>query len=64
MDGYPKKYEDAEQLFMGLPPTEDGDEPDENPKKIVQPKLIPNKLIILEMSDESILERLQNLPEE
>ena len=64
LDGYPKKYEDAVQLFMGLPPTEEDQEPDENQQKIVIQKLVPNKLIVLEMSDESIISRLQNLPEE
>lgn len=64
LDGYPKKYEDGVQLFMGLPPTEEDQEPDENQQKIVIPKLIPNKLIVLEMSDECIISRLQNLPEE
>ena len=50
---------------MGLPqPEEEGGEVDENQKKIVEPKLIPNKLIVLEMNDEDILMRLQNLSEE
>ena len=39
LDGYPKKYEDAVQLFMGLPPTEEDQEPDENQQKIVIQKL-------------------------
>ena len=35
LDGYPKKYADAVGLFMGLPPVEEGEEPDENAQKIV-----------------------------
>ena len=64
MDGYPKKYEDTSELFMVLPPVEEDQEPDENAQKIIEPKLIPNKLVILAMSDEEILERLQSLPED
>ena len=36
LDGYPKKYSDAVEIFMGLPPTEEDAEPEENPTKIIE----------------------------
>jgi adenylate kinase family enzyme len=37
LDGYPRKYEDAIQLFMGVPHTEEeGEEGEENQKKIIE----------------------------
>jgi hypothetical protein len=63
LDGYPKKYQDAVQLFMELPTPAEGEEPDENAKKILNKSLAPTKFILLEQSDEKILERLQQLPE-
>ena len=63
LDGYPKKYADAVELFMGLPPVEEGEEPDENAQKIVETKLIPDKYIFLEMADGQIMARIQNLSE-
>ena len=49
---------------MGLPAVAEGEEPDENAKKIVEERLAPSKLIILEMKDQEIIERIQKLPEE
>lgn len=49
---------------MGLPPTAEGDEPDENAKKVLDERVAPTKLIVLEMTDQEIIERIQQLPEE
>lgn len=48
---------------MELPTPAEGEEPDENAKKILNKSLAPTKFILLEQSDEKILERLQQLPE-
>ena len=48
---------------MGVPVVE-GEEPEENAKKVLQARLAPTKLIVLEMSDKQIQERIQSLPEE
>ena len=49
---------------MGLPPVAEGEEPDENAKKIVEERIAPTKFVILEMSDEDIINRIQQLPED
>lgn len=35
LDGYPRKYQDAKEIFMGYPPMPEGEEPDENTKKVL-----------------------------
>ena len=40
---------------MGLPPVAEGEEPDENAKKILEERLAPTKMIVLEMKDEEII---------
>lgn len=49
---------------MGLPPALQGQEPDENAKKILEERLAPTKMIILDMPDQDIIKRIQQLPEE
>lgn len=62
LDGFPRTYQDAAEIFMGVPVVEGEDAPDENAKKVVEDRLVPNKLIVLEMSNGAIIERIQNLP--
>lgn len=51
LDGFPRRYEDAKEIFMGVPVTE-GEEPEENAKKVLEARLAPTQLIVLEMSDQ------------
>lgn len=51
LDGFPRRYEDAREIFMGVPVTE-GEEPEENAKKVLEARLAPTQLIVLEMSDQ------------
>ena len=48
---------------MGLPPTEEDAEPEENPTKIIEEKLIPDKFVVIDISDEAIISKIQSLPE-
>lgn len=52
LDGYPRRYEDAKEVFTGLPPAAEGQQPEEGAKKILDTRLAPTKLIILSMSDQ------------
>lgn len=36
LDGYPRRYEDAKELFTGLPPVAEGEDQDENAKKVLE----------------------------
>jgi hypothetical protein len=47
MDSYPRKYEDAKEVFMGIPVVEGDEGGDENQKKIVEQRLVPTKFIVL-----------------
>ena len=49
---------------MDFPDLPEGEQPDENTKKILKESLAPTKFILLEQPDEQILDNLQSLPEE
>lgn len=61
LDGYPRTYENAKNIFMALPPAIEGQE--ENTGKVINETALPTKMFILEATDEYILNTLKHLPE-
>ncbi|XP_036405208.1 adenylate kinase 7-like [Megalops cyprinoides] len=60
LDGFPKTYEQAKELFYG-----EEEEPEEPRPKIplFDPKIIPEYVFALDATDEFLKDRVQNLPE-
>ena len=67
LDGYPRNYKDAREIFMDKKEGEEITEEDKNPeeKMIMNKEIIPNSVILLEgCSDEELFSRIKDLPEE
>jgi len=60
LDGYPRTYENAKNIFMTLPPAVEGQE--ENTVKVISETALPTKVFILEATDDQILNNLKHLP--
>ena len=67
LDGYPRSYKDAREIFMEKKEGEEITEEDKNPedKMVILNEILPNNVVSLgEASDEELFNRIKSLPEE
>ena len=67
LDGFPRCYKDAREVFMDKKEGEDITEEDKNPeeKMTINKEILPNNVILLgEADDEELFNRIKLLPEE
>lgn len=67
LDGYPRSYKDAREIFMEKKEGEEITEEDKNPeeKMLVLKEILPNNIISLgDATDEELFNRIKSLPEE
>lgn len=64
LDGFPENLNQAKMLFAGLDDEileQSGEEMDEG-KDVMDPRIVPDRVIVLEASDEFLQQRLQSVP--
>lgn len=67
LDGYPRSYKDAREIFMEKKEGEEITEEDKNPeeKMVILKEILPNNIVSLgEATDEELFIRIKSLPEE
>lgn len=58
MEGFPKTFKDAENIFMDSVVKEGEEEDDNNKVKVLNATFCPKNVFVFEAEDESILEKV------